>query len=69
MYQVLVQLDDREFAIVACRDELSEAVDLIERLCAYWPREYVVRDSQGHDVDLVRNTMIGLGRGATLPAI
>ena len=54
MYRVLAQLDDGEFLIVACRDKLEEAIQLLQRLKAYWPREYVVRDSQGHDVDLGR---------------
>jgi hypothetical protein len=56
MYRIFVQLDDREFVIVACCDELQEAVELIEGLSAYWPREYVVRDSEGHDVDITRYT-------------
>ena len=63
MYKVLVQLDDREFVIVACRNELKEAVHLIEGLNAYWPREYIVRDSEGDEVDLIRYTTIGLERG------
>ena len=64
MYHVFVQLDDCEFAIVACRDDLEEAVHLIDGLNAYWPREYVVRDLEGHDVDLTRYTAIGPERGA-----
>ena len=58
MYHVFVQLDDCEFVTVACRDELEEAIHLIHGLNAYWPREYVVRDSEGHDVDLTRYTAI-----------
>lgn len=54
MYRVLAQLDDGEFVVVACRDELKEAVQLIEGLNAHWPKEYVVRDSQGSDVDITR---------------
>jgi hypothetical protein len=65
MYQVLVQLDDCEFAIVACRHELKEVIFLIEGLSAYWPREYVVRDSEGNDVDLTRYTTMGLERGTS----
>ena len=67
MYRVFVQLDDDEFVIVACRDELEEAVQLIERLYAYWPREYVVRDSEGNDVDLTRYTAIEFERSAASP--
>jgi hypothetical protein len=67
MYQVLVQLDDREFVVVACRDEVKEAVHLIEELSAYWPREYVVRDSEGNNIDLTRYATIGVERGAGPP--
>ena len=67
MYRVFVQLDDREFVIVARRDELEEAVQLIESLYAYWPREYVVRDSEGNDVDLTRYTAIQFECSAASP--
>ena len=56
MYRVLAQLEDGEYLHVACRNELQEAVQLIEGLNAYWPREYVLRDSQGCDVELRRYT-------------
>ena len=68
MYHVFVQLDDCEFVTVACRDELEEAIHLIDGLNAYWPREYVVRDSEGNDVDLTRYTAIEPERGATSPS-
>jgi hypothetical protein len=64
MYCVLVQLDDGEFVVVASRDELEEAVQLIEGLNAHWPREYVVRDSNGNDVELIKYTAIEPERGA-----
>jgi hypothetical protein len=64
MYRVLAQLEDGEFLHVACRHELQEAVQLIEGLNAYWPREYVLRDSQGSDVDLKRYTATEPERGA-----
>ena len=54
MYRIFAQLDDGHFVHVACRDELDVAVELIEGLNAYWPREYVVRDSHGNDVDLTK---------------
>ena len=63
MYRVLAQLDDGEFMFVACRGELKEAVQLIEGLNAYWPNEYVVRDSQGNDVDLARYARTDRERG------
>jgi hypothetical protein len=52
MYHVFVQLDDCEFVTVACRDELEEAIHLIDGLNAYWPREYVVRDSEATTLTL-----------------
>jgi hypothetical protein len=67
MYRVFVQLDDCEFVIVACRDDLEETVQLIEGLNTYWPREYVVRDSEGNDVDLTKHTTIEHERGPASP--
>jgi hypothetical protein len=64
MYRVLAQLGDGEFMFVASRDELIEAIQLIEGLNAYWPKEYVVRDSQGNDVDLTRYMRTERERGA-----
>ena len=54
MYCVLVQLGDGEFQTVATRDELEEAVELIEGLNVYWHRKYVVCDSETSDIDLTR---------------
>ena len=54
MYCVLVQLDNGELRVVASRDDLEEAVQLIEELNAYWPRTYFVRDSEGSDIGLTR---------------
>ena len=51
MYSVFVQLGDGEFLHVASRDELEQAVQLVEALKASWPHEYVVRDSEGNKVD------------------
>jgi hypothetical protein len=52
MYSVFVQLCDGEFLFIASREDLEEAVKLVEALGAQWPHEYVVRDSEGNDVDL-----------------
>ena len=52
MYSVLKQRENGELEHVAFRDELEQAVQLIETLRAHWPGEYVVRDSEGNDVDL-----------------
>jgi hypothetical protein len=47
---LLVRLGDGEFPHVAFRDDLEQAVQLAEELKAYWPHEYVVRDSEGNNV-------------------
>ena len=52
MYSVFKQLENGELEHVAYRDELEQAVKLVEALYAHWPEEYVVRDSEGNDVDL-----------------
>jgi hypothetical protein len=51
VYSVYVQLGDGEFLHVASRHELEQAQQLAEELNANWPQKYVVRDSQGNDVD------------------
>lgn len=66
MYQVMAQLDDGEFLIVAYRDNLEEAAELIEGLNSYWPREYLVCDSQGNEVDLTTYTVTGPERRTAL---
>jgi hypothetical protein len=52
VYSVFKQLGNGEFEHVASRDELEQAVQLVEALNAHWPGEYVVRDPEGNDVDL-----------------
>ena len=54
MYRVFRQLESGEFVHVASRDELEQAVQLMEALNTHWPGEYVVRDSEGNDVELTR---------------
>lgn len=50
MYKVFTKLGDGEWMYVATREDLDQAVLLVESLNASWPREYVVRDSQGNGV-------------------
>lgn len=52
VFRVFRQLENGEFVHVASRDELEQAVQLVEALNAHWPGEYVVRDSEGNDVEL-----------------
>ena len=53
MYSVFRQLENGEFLHVASRDELELAIQLVRELKVLWPAEYVVRDSEGNDVDLI----------------
>jgi hypothetical protein len=50
MYSVFTKLNDGEFLFVASREELEQAERLIKGLGAHWPNEYVIRDSEGNDV-------------------
>ncbi len=52
MYSVFKQLGNGEFVHIASRDEFEQAMQLVEVLNGHWPGEYVVRDSEGNDVDL-----------------
>jgi hypothetical protein len=51
MYSVFTKLGDGEFLFVASRDELLQAANLVQELNANWPREYVVRDSKGNEIE------------------
>ena len=51
MYTLFAILSDGESLRVASRDTLGEAVHLGRELNASWPREYVVRDSEGNNFD------------------
>ena len=64
MYRVLVQIRGNEYIFVASREELDEAVKLVDGLRVCWPREYVVRDSEGNDMDLTGCTELEPERGA-----
>ena len=52
MYSVFTKNSDGDFLFIAFCDDLDEAVKLVKALDAEWPREYVVRDSEGKDVEL-----------------
>jgi hypothetical protein len=52
VYSVFKQLENGEFVHVASRNDLEQAVQLVETLNANWPGEYEVRDSEGNAVDL-----------------
>lgn len=67
MYRVFVQLDGGEYLFVAGREELEEALDLVEGLISYWPRKYVVRDPVGCDIDLITSIASEPERDTALP--
>ena len=50
MYSVFTKLSDGEFLFVASREELEQAARLVKGLGAHWPNEYVIRDSEGNEV-------------------
>jgi hypothetical protein len=50
MYTAFKQLENGEFVRVASRDELEEAVQLVDSLNDFWPGKYEVRDSDAQAV-------------------
>jgi hypothetical protein len=67
MYRVLVQIHGDEYIFVASRAELDEAIRLVDGLRIYWPREYVVRDSEGNEIDLTGCAELEPERGTASP--
>jgi len=51
VYSVFTKLSDAEFLFVASRDEVQQALELVQELNVNWPNEYVVRDSKGNDIE------------------
>ena len=58
MYTVLKQLGNGEFHYVACRDELEQAVQLVEELNFEWPGDYVVKDLKGNSFAFRNNRLL-----------
>ena len=52
MYCIFRQLENGELVHVASRDQLEQAVKLVEALREGFPGEYAVRDSEGNDMEL-----------------
>jgi hypothetical protein len=52
VYRVFRQLENGELVHVASRDQLEQAVTLVEALNDAFPGEYVLRDSEGNDIGL-----------------
>ena len=51
MFSVFTRLGDGEFIFVASRDQLGQAMQLVQELSASWPQEYVIRDAEGNNVE------------------
>jgi hypothetical protein len=52
VYRVFRQLENGELVQVASRDELEQAVKLVEALSEVFPGKYAARDSEGNDLEL-----------------
>jgi hypothetical protein len=52
VYRVFRQIENGELIHVASRDQLEQAVTLVEALSEGFPGEYVVRDSEGNNIEL-----------------
>jgi hypothetical protein len=51
VYRVFRQLGNGELLHVASCDEFEKVMRLVKAFKAHWPGGYLVRDSQGNDVD------------------
>jgi hypothetical protein len=51
MYRVFRQLGNGELLHVASYDDFEQVVQLVKAFKAHWPGGYLVRDSEGNDVD------------------
>ena len=54
MYEVLKRLQNGEFVNVDFVDDLNKATKLARDLDATWPGIYLVRDSEGNDVEFLK---------------
>jgi len=52
VYSVFVKIGDGEFVFVASREDLQDAEQLVQNLNAAWLNEYIIRDSNGNNVDI-----------------
>ena len=54
IYEVLKRLQNGEFVNVDFVDDLNKATKLVRDLDATWPGIYLVRDSEGNDVEFLK---------------
>jgi hypothetical protein len=59
VYTAFKQLENGEFVRVASRDELEEALQLVESLNAVWPGGYEVRESHSQTVRYATHFSVG----------
>ena len=50
MYRIFKQTGDGEFVHVTTRQEIEQAVQVVEAFDFQWPGAYVVRDLEGNNV-------------------
>jgi hypothetical protein len=50
MFKVFTVLSDGEYIFVSSRNDLGQAMQLVQNFRAIWPREYVISDSDGKDM-------------------
>jgi hypothetical protein len=55
MYRVFKQLADGEFVLVSSREDLEQAVLLVDALHVHWPGNYEIRNSQAGAVLYTRS--------------
>jgi hypothetical protein len=52
MYTVFAKHINDEFIFIASCKELQDAIQIVKEFKLHFPREYVVRDSEGNDIDV-----------------
>ena len=55
MYSLFRQFKNGELLHVASYDEVEQVMQLVKAFKAHWPGGYLVRDSEGNDVDRTRH--------------
>jgi hypothetical protein len=45
-YRIFRKLESEEFLLMASRDSLEEAEQLVESFREHWPGEYVIRENE-----------------------
>lgn len=51
MFSIFARLEDGEFIFVASRDQLDQAIQIVQALNVNCPRNYIVCDSEDTTID------------------